>query len=200
MAASEQTSERRRNRNANKYATGSITVKRLDFLCFARFIFDIFYLHQLKDATMTRQRKVDNTEEQQDRRRHPPVPTETIISFRENNDKGGNNHNTDTATGEQVHQPLPTTSPVLQQTQQARQQQHDGITATNTIPPGTIGSGGGSSSTSSKNWRSATGALTVQLSDFVNDHLIAFRYGVMASVTLLGLYGVSQTPLLLQRK
>ena len=32
-------------------------------------------------------------------------------------------------------------------------------------------------------------------SDFVNDNLIAFRYGTFATVTLLTAYGLSQTPL-----
>lgn len=43
--------------------------------------------------------------------------------------------------------------------------------------------------------RESIGTGMVSASDFVNDNLIAFRYGTVATVTLLTAYGLANTPL-----
>ena len=43
--------------------------------------------------------------------------------------------------------------------------------------------------------RENIGTGMVSVSDFVNDNLVAFRYGTLATVTLLTAYGLANTPL-----
>jgi hypothetical protein len=44
------------------------------------------------------------------------------------------------------------------------------------------------------------GQNVASLSDFINENLIPFRYGTMATVTLLTVYGLSNTPMFFRYK
>lgn len=53
---------------------------------------------------------------------------------------------------------------------------------------------------SSLNARSVAGKAMTGFSDLVNENLIAFRYGTVASITLLTAYGLANTPLFFRYK
>ena len=50
------------------------------------------------------------------------------------------------------------------------------------------------------NPRKAVGVAMNTISDFVNDNLIAVRYGTISTITLLTAYGISKTPIFFRYK
>lgn len=57
-----------------------------------------------------------------------------------------------------------------------------------------------SDSKDSRTIRLALGAGTARFSDFINENVIAARYGAMASIGMLGAYAIAQTPLFFRYK
>lgn len=75
------------------------------------------------------------------------------------------------------------------------EQQHDN--STNTSGNSSSSHDSGNSTT---NIRSIIGQGMISFTEIVNNNMIAFRYGTIATVVLLGAYGIANTPLFFRYK